>query len=193
MPDEVLRALEHRRLRLSLRHPGDALELDDRALPARLLLLLELLQMHLAVADALLAPRDLDQLLVDLRFALRDPLFDLGDLELTVANLVLDVGAQLDGALARLDQRLAPDRLRLALCIRHEPPALVLAAPHRGAARRTQPNAREDCPHSEPDHQRDHREHLNSSRSLGCPRRRRGCSHPASRIAQDFRSAATWL
>src|SRR4029079_15659380 len=106
VPDEVLRALEHRGLRLSLRHPGDALELDDGAVPALLLLLLELLQMHLAAADALLAPRDLDELLVDFRFAWRDPLFDLGDLELTVAHLALDVGAQLDGALARLDQRL---------------------------------------------------------------------------------------
>src|SRR6188472_3559142 len=104
VPDEVLRALEHCRLRLSLRHPGDALELADRTLPARLLLVLELLEMHLAIADALLAPRDLDQLLVDLRFALRDPLLDLRDLELTVANLALDVGAQLDGALARLDK-----------------------------------------------------------------------------------------
>ena len=149
--------------------------------------------MHLAVAYALLAPRDLDELLVDFSFALRDPLFDLGDLQLPVANLALDVGAQLDGALARLDQRLAPDRLRLALGIRHEPPALVLAAPHGGAARRAQPNAREGRPHSEPHQQRDHREHLNSSRSLGCPRRRRGCSHPASRSARDFRSAAAWL
>ena len=128
VPDEVLRALEHGRLRLAERHPGDPLQLLDRLVAARLQLVLELLQVHLAVADTLLPPRHLDQLLVELRLPLRDALLDLRDLDPPVADLALDVGAQLDGALARLDERLAPDRLRLALGIRDEPAPLVLAA-----------------------------------------------------------------
>ena len=104
-------------------------------------LLLELLQMHLAVADALLAPRRPRSSFWSTsasRCAIRSSTFAISSCR--SLHLALDLGAELDGALARLDLRLAPDRLGLALGVRDEPPALVLAAPHRGAARRAQPD-----------------------------------------------------
>ena len=79
---EILRPLEQRRLRLAERHARDALELLERLARAlAFMLLLELLEVHLAVADALLAARHLDELLLDLRLPLRDPLLDLRDLD----------------------------------------------------------------------------------------------------------------
>ena len=180
MADEILRSLQHRRPGLALRHAGDALELADRPLAARLLVVLELLEVDFAVADPLLPPCHLDQLLVELGLALGDPLLHLRGLDATVADLVLHLGAELHRSLTRLDERLAADRLRLTVGVRHDPAPLLLAPVDRGAARGTQPGGGDPRTHPEPDDQRDHREHVHSSRSLGCPRRRRGCSHPVS-------------
>ena len=112
MPHEVLRPLEDRRLRLPERHPGDPLELVERTVPSRLLLVLQLLEVHLAVAEPLLSAGHLDDPLVDLRLTLSDALLDLRDLE-AVANLVLDLRAQSHRTLPRLDVGLAANRLRL--------------------------------------------------------------------------------
>ena len=61
----------------------------ERIVAGELQLVLELLEMHLAVTDALLAPGQLDELLLELRLALRDPLLDLRDLDAPVLHLAL--------------------------------------------------------------------------------------------------------
>ena len=77
--------------------------------------------MRLAVGEALLAARDLGQLALDLVLGRRDLLLDLArPAARRLLHLALDLGAQLDRLLARLDLRLAPDRLRLALGVVHE-------------------------------------------------------------------------
>ena len=91
--NEVLRPLEHRGLGLAKRHSGGALELDHRLVANRLELVLKLLQMHLAVADSLLAAPDLDGLLVELGLPLRDPLLDLRDLDAPALHLAVDLRA----------------------------------------------------------------------------------------------------
>ena len=91
--NEVLRPLEHGGLRLAEGHPGGALELDERLVPSRLELVLELLQMHLPVPDPLLAAPDLEQPLVELGLPLRDPLLDLRDLDTPALHLAVDLRA----------------------------------------------------------------------------------------------------
>ncbi len=113
--DQVLRALEQVVLRLRDRQPGDVLELCHRLVLGRLELFLELLDMRLPVGEALLAALDLRRSARDLVLGLRQLLLDLGGLGAPALHLRLDVCAQLDGELARLDLRLATDRLGLAL------------------------------------------------------------------------------
>jgi hypothetical protein len=103
--DELLRALEHLRLRLLHGQPGDALQLLELVVLGRLGLLLELLQVRLPVQDPLLAPLDLGELAVDLLLLGDHPLLDLG------LQLLLDVGAELERLLARLDLGLTADRV----------------------------------------------------------------------------------
>ena len=59
-----------------------------------------------------------------------DALLDLRDLDAAVLDLALDLAAERDGLLARLDLRLAPDRLGVALCVREK---LARARPGRCA------------------------------------------------------------
>ena len=66
MADQVLRALEQMSLRLRDRQTADPLELDERGVLRRLQLLLELLDVHLAVVHALFTALDLDLLTLDL-------------------------------------------------------------------------------------------------------------------------------
>ena len=179
--DEVLRAFEHGRLGLAERHPRDPLELLQRLHARRLEVVLQLLQVHLAVADPLLATGHLEDLVVDLRLALRDALLDLRDLDAPVLHLAFGVGPEPHGELARLDLCLATDGLRLALGVRDDALPLLLAAAHPRRARRPQPRTRGDPTDPEPDDQGDQREHVHSSRRVGHqPRRRRGRPHPSS-------------
>ena len=115
VPDQVLRALEQVALRLRDGQPADPLELAERLVLRRLQLLLELLDVHLAVVQALVAALDLRLLPRDLVLGGRDLLLDPGGLGAPLLHLGLDLRPQLDRELARLDLRLAPDRLRLAL------------------------------------------------------------------------------
>ena len=71
--------------------------------------------MRLPVGEALLSALDVRRSPRDLVLGLRQLLLDLGGLAAPALHLRLDVGAQLDGELARLDLRLAADRLGLAL------------------------------------------------------------------------------
>ena len=79
------------------------------------MLLLQLAEVDLAVGDALLAAGQLGQLPVDVVFLRDHALLDLHDLVAPLAQLRLELGAELDRLLARLDPRLAPRRLGVAL------------------------------------------------------------------------------
>src|SRR5262249_40768634 len=124
--DEVLPPLEHLLLRLLRGQPGDPLESQERVVLRLLELVLERLDVHLAVAQPLLAPRELRQLLVDLLFLLEDALLDLDDLDAAVLHLRLDLRPKLDRLLARIDLRLAPDGLGLPLRVPEDPDPLAL-------------------------------------------------------------------
>ena len=71
--------------------------------------------MDFAVAQPLLAPLELEQPRIDVELLLEDALLDLRDLDAAVLDLALDLAAERDGLLARLDLRLAPDRLGVPL------------------------------------------------------------------------------
>ena len=100
--------------------------------------------MHLAVADPLLAPRELGELRVDLRLLLEHALLDLHDLRRGGPAPRPRSRSGADGLLAGLDLRLAAERLGLALGVGEEPVALrprpcarasaTTRAEHRGAA-----------------------------------------------------------
>jgi hypothetical protein len=66
-----------------------------------------------AVVDPLLAPAELVELGVELLLAGEDALLDLEDLAAPLLRLGLDLGADLDGLLARLDLRLAAEGVGL--------------------------------------------------------------------------------
>ena len=151
--------------------------------------------MDLAVADALLAPGQLDELLLELRLTLRDPLLDLRDLDAPILHLALGLRAKPDRELSRVDLGLTADRLGLALGVGDRPPPLLLAPANVRRARGTQPERGRDRPDTESDQRRDHREHLHSSRrGRRCPRGRRGCSHPAlPHLVRGSGSAGAWL
>ena len=86
-------------------------------------LILQLAKVHFAVGKSLFAPRDLGELAVDVVLLGDHALLDLEDRVAPLAQLRLDVGAQLHGLLARLDRRFTPRRVGLAACIvEHHPP-----------------------------------------------------------------------
>jgi hypothetical protein len=119
---------------------------------------------HLAVADALLAPGQLDELLLELGLTLCDPLLDLCDLDAPILDLALGLGTEPDGELTGVDLGLAPNRLGLALRIGDEPSSRLLAPMDSRRARGAQPDRGGERPDPESDEHRDHREHLHSSR-----------------------------
>ena len=100
---KLLGALQQRGLRLADGHAGDRLEQLELALVRLLELLLELLGVHLAVGDALLAPLELEAAAVELLLAVEQPLLDLLEPAALVVQLALELGAHLDRLLARLD------------------------------------------------------------------------------------------
>ena len=114
VPDQVLGALEQHRLRLADGHARDRLEQVQLALVRLLQLQLQLLRVRLAVGDALLAALQLGSLPLELVLARQQPLLALLQPPALVVELALEVGADLDRLLARLDLRLAPDGLGLA-------------------------------------------------------------------------------
>ena len=129
--DELLGAFEQVRLGLVDRHARDALELCDLRVAGVLEVFLELLGVHLAVEDALLAPGELGQLLVDVLLLRQHALLDLEDLRAALGDLLLDLGPQPNRGLARFDLalpaqrvglalRLAPHHFRLALALADE-------------------------------------------------------------------------
>ena len=87
-------------------------------------LLLQRLDVHLAIAESLLLPLELDQPRVGLVLLLQHALLDLGDLDPAVLHLALDLAAERDGLLARLDLRLAANGFGLAASVVEEALAL---------------------------------------------------------------------
>ena len=177
--NQVLGALEQVGLRLRHCQTADALELAQCLVLRRLQLLLELFDMHLAVVQALLAALDLGLLPLDLVLGGGDLLLDPGGRCPPVLHLALDLGAQLHRQLARLDLRLAPNRLRLPLGHVHA----------RAAAHHQQP-CRHGCADPEPNQRHDRSEHavLPPEGEGGFRDERRGCSHPAAACTAALRS-----
>jgi hypothetical protein len=115
VPDQVLRLLEQVLLRLRDRERSGPLEIGERLVPGGLELLLELAHVHLSVVQALLAPVELRRAQLHLVLGLREALLDLRHLLAPALHLGLDLGAELDRELARLDLRFPPDGLGLSL------------------------------------------------------------------------------
>ena len=102
-------------LRLGDRRPRDPLQLLDRPVARDLRLLLELLDVRLAVVQPLLAPRDLCVLPLELLLALRQLFLGLGGRATVIRRSPWSTPREaLTRFLARLDLPLASDRLRLA-------------------------------------------------------------------------------
>jgi hypothetical protein len=91
MTHEIPRTLEELLPRRVHGEAGDALEGRQGIVLRQLQLVLERLRMDLAVAETLLAPRQLLELGFDLFLLLEDALLDLDDPELAVLNLRLDL------------------------------------------------------------------------------------------------------
>jgi hypothetical protein len=173
VPDQVLRTLQQVMLRVRDGEPGDALELGHGVVACGLQLLLELPDVDLTIRQALFAPRQLGRLLLELALRQADPFIDLRRLRAPAPNLVLDLGAERDGELARLDVGLATDGLGLALG-----DVDARAAPDQ------QDGGSHAGPEGETDERRKPSEHavLPPEGEGGVPRRLvcpRGCSHPA--------------
>ena len=94
--DEILRPLQELLLRLvhgQSRHP---LERPESLVLGLLELLLERLDVHLAVTEPLLAPLELQQLRIRLGLLLEDALLDLHDLQAPALHLGFDLAPKLD-------------------------------------------------------------------------------------------------
>ena len=124
--------------------------------------------MYLAVGGALLAPLQLDDLAFEVGLEAHDPLFDLRDLDATVLNLALDLGAEPDRLLAHLDLGLAPAGLDLPFDVGEQLLPRLLGRPYPRRAHRPQPRGRDAPSGHEPCEHRHEREHqiLPSNRGI---------------------------
>ena len=190
VPNELLGTLEQVRLGLVDGHARDALELGHLRVARVLEVFLELLRVDLAVGDTLLAPRQFGQLPVDVLLFRQHALLDLEDLVAPLSDLLLDLGAQADRGLTRLDLplpaqrvglalRLAPHHVGLALGLADE----QLARPARGRQARAREgverqegqagsHCQADQDPDDDDHARSHcRAGAGASAGNRCPRR----------------------
>src|SRR6188508_2634548 len=119
VPDELLRLGEQSRLRFGDGHATDPLELCELALLRFLQVFLELLDVRLAVGNALVAPLELPLPALDLVLAGQEALLDLRHARALLADLPLDLRPEPHGLLARLDFRLAANGLGLHTGIGH--------------------------------------------------------------------------
>src|SRR6185436_2679350 len=100
-----------------------------------------------------------------------DALLDLHDRVASLAQLRLDLGAELHGLLARLDLRLPPGRFRVARSIGEEDVPLAAGGVDPGAADEAEREERPDGPSYDSDHDCRDDEH---ARSYGLTARTRG-------------------
>ncbi len=117
----------------------------------------------LAVGKALVAARELDELLLDLLLLRLEPLLGPRDLAPPLLHLRLDLGAQADGFLARFDARLAPHRLGLSLGVVQELLAGAQRLVEAGCADRADRQAAERAADDEADQYASADEHALSS------------------------------
>ena len=159
MADLLLRLVEDPLPRLARRHAGDPLELGAVAQLELLHLLLQLPQVNLAVGDALLAPGQLGQLPVDVVLLREDALLDLHHLVAPLAQLLLELGAQLDRLLARFDRSLAPRRVGLAARLVEQQRALAPRGLESRPCHQPQPEERAAATDCQCDHDCHDNEH----------------------------------
>ena len=174
--DLLLRGGEDPLPRLAGGHAGDPLELGAVAQLELLHLLLQLPEVDLAVGDALLAAGQLGQLPVDVVLLREDALLDLHHRVAPLPELLLELGAQLDRLLARLDRRLPARRVGLAARLVQQQRALA-------------PRGLESRPGHEPQPEKRARSHrlpvrsrLPRQRALAAPRARPARRAPPSQI-----------
>ena len=166
--DEVLRAFEQLLARLVDGQARDLLERGE-GLPLRVAeLVLERLDVHLAIAEPLLPPLELGQPGVGLELLLEHALLDLGDLDAAVLHLALDLAAQRDGLLARIDLRLAANGLGFALRVARAALALVLGGSDARPRPAEEHDGRPDCPEDDSDERCAGREHEASVGGCRC-------------------------
>jgi hypothetical protein len=190
VPHEILAPLEQRQLRLVDSQARDPLELGELLLAGMLVLLLELFQVGLPVREALLPPNELGQLPVDLLFLREDALLDLDDPRPVICDLLVDLGAQLHGFLARGDLRLAPQRVGLALGVFDQLLALLLRGPEPRLSEHADGDCSPQTTGDKADQNPDDDLHGLSS-WVGCPRSVTAAPHPAVRPARRFRIGGT--
>src|SRR5207249_952361 len=134
------------------------------------------LDVHLAIAETLLAPGELAELGVDLLFLLEHALLDLDDLDATILHLGLDLGAELDRLLPGRHLRLPPDRLGFPLRVAEDPAALRLGRAHAGTRTGDQGGGGGRRSEDDSDERRKSREHGGLRGGFDWPRQRRGRS-----------------
>ena len=167
---EVLRALDELLACLVHRQTRDLLERSERIALRVAELLLESLDVNLAIAEPLLLALDLGEPRVDLELLGEHALLDLRDLDAPILHLALDLASQRDGLLARVDLSLAPHGLGLALGIGEQPLAIRARDAHARARPRHEDDRRGDSSDDDSDECCAGREH---GASAG------GCRSPA--------------
>src|SRR5579884_3289030 len=177
---ELLAALEQMRLRLLLREPGDPLELGLLGELRLLQLLLQPPEVRLAVREALVAPRQLDELPLDLLFLREDTLFDLEDGLAPVSELAVDLRPERDRLLARRDMRLAPDGLGLAVGVLEQLPPQAAGLADAGRAEHLHGEQRNRDPCDDSDCDSDPDQHARLLGWVAPPG-----TDPAARIAES--------
>jgi hypothetical protein len=191
--DELLAALEQVRPRLLLCHACDPLELGLLGELGLLQLLLQLPEVRLAVGEALILAGEVDELPLDLLLLGEDALLDLQHRLAPVGELRIDLGPELDGLLARLDLRLPPQRLGLALGVLDQLPADSLRLADPGRAERLHREQCEAGSYRDPDGDSDPDQHVPAppcpqapdlpSRSVPSAQRARRPQRPTCRTA----------
>ena len=123
---------------------------------------------------------------VELGLALVDTLLDLRHLQAAVLDLGLDLGAESDRLLARLDLGLAPGRLGFTLGVGEDRAPLVLREPQPRGARRPEPDPQAERPTAIPTTTATT---VSMDAPFGVSRGgSRGCSHPDTACTAASRS-----
>ena len=185
VPRLLFPTLEEQRPCLGLRQPRHALELGELGLLRLLELLLELANVLLPVGDALVAARELLELLLDLGLFRQDALLDLQHLCPPVGQFRVDLAAQADSLLAGLDLRLTPHSVALAARIVEQLVADPAGFRHSCRAEDRDREQRESGAYSDPDGNSDSDQHVLGS-SVGDQAATRGTSHPAPGLRRSY-------
>ena len=189
--DEVLGPLEQVLLRLVHGHARDSLELLELPLLGELLLLLQLLEVDLAVNKPLFSPHELGQLPVDLLLLREHALLDLDRPPALLRDLGLDLRPESHGLLARADLRLPAEGLRLSFRVLQELPPELSRLPDPRAPESAECDCAGCSAEDETDEYPDHDEHVGSW--VGCQRgdRDRTRREPANGMSRIVKRADT--